>query len=159
MRNEHDILISELEKLLRGGSAHIGLTDAVAKLPAYARGKIPNELPYSIWQLVEHIRIAQWDMLGFCLDQNHQSPKWPEEYWVKDSAPADDSAWESSLKQIENDLEEFITLLKSRDIYEPLPHGDGQTILREALQIADHTAYHISEIIVIRRLLGNYPAK
>jgi hypothetical protein len=156
MTNEHKIITDEVVKLLRGGSAHIGLTDALNGLPADARGDKPANLPYSIWQLVEHIRIAQWDMLQFSLDANHKSPKWPDDYWVKETAPADETAWKNSLQQIDSDLEKFIKLFKEADIYKPLSHGSGQTILREALQIADHTAYHISEIIVIRRLQGNY---
>jgi hypothetical protein len=159
MANEHKILIEELTKLLRGGSAHIGLEDALNKLPAKHRGVKPDDLPYSIWQLVEHIRIAQWDMLQFCIDAHHKSPKWPDEYWVKQNGPEDDDAWKKSLKQIDNDREEFVDLLRNEDIYKELPHGKGQSILREALQIADHTAYHISEIIVIRRLLKDYPPK
>ncbi|MFD2873656.1 DinB family protein [Mucilaginibacter ximonensis] len=156
MSTEHEIIVDEIVKLLRGGSAHIGLKAALDGLPADARGEKPDKLPYSIWQLVEHIRIAQWDMLQFSLNANHKSPKWPDDYWVKETAPADDKAWEDSLKQIENDLERFIDLFKKEDIYKKIPHGSGQTILREALQIADHAAYHISEIIVIRRLQGNY---
>lgn len=156
MDDQHKIIITEVIKLLQGGGAHIGLKDALKGLPAEARGTTPDKLPYSIWQLVEHTRIAQWDMLQFCLDGNHKSPKWPDEYWPKEAAPKDDEAWLASLKQIDNDLEEFIALVKKEDIYKKLPHGSGQTILREALQIADHTAYHISEIIVIRRLQGNY---
>ncbi|EDM36461.1 hypothetical protein PBAL39_12172 [Pedobacter sp. BAL39] len=154
MENENKILIAELEKLLKGGGAHVGLKDAIADLDLALVGEQPHGLPYSIWQLVEHIRIAQWDMLEFCKDGNHQSPKWPDEYWPKETAPADAAAWEKSLRQIDDDLEEFRTLLHSSNLYKPIPHGDGQTVLREALQIADHTAYHISEIIVIRRLLG-----
>jgi hypothetical protein len=157
MSAEHNIIIDEIVKLLQGGSAHIGLKDALKGLPADARGNKSASLPYSIWQLVEHIRIAQWDMLQFCVDENHQSPKWPDEYWPKETGPADETTWDASLQQIDSDLEEFINLFKTVDIYKPLPHGDGQTILREALQIADHTAYHISEIIVIRRLQGNWP--
>jgi hypothetical protein len=157
MDDQHKIITDELVKLLRGGGAHISLKDALEKLPADARGIKPDKLPYSIWQLVEHIRIAQWDMLRFCTEAKHKSPKWPEEYWPKENAPKNDAAWGNSLKQIDNDLDEFIELVKKGDLYKKLPHGDGQTILREALQIADHTAYHISEIIVIRRLLGNYP--
>ncbi|MDB5005002.1 MAG: DinB family protein [Mucilaginibacter sp.] len=156
MDKEHKIIIDEVVKLLRGGSAHIGLQDALEGLPAGARGDKPTKLPYSIWQLVEHIRIVQWDMVQFCLDKNHKSPKWPDEYWPKETAPVGGTDWENSLKQIEADLEEFINLFKTTDIYKPLGHGSGQTILREALQIADHTAYHISEIVVIRRLQGNY---
>ncbi|MDB4927457.1 DinB family protein [Mucilaginibacter sp.] len=156
MNNEHEIIIDEVVKLLQGGSAHISLKGALKGLPAEARGATPDKLPYSIWQLVEHIRIAQWDMVQFCLNANHKSPKWPDDYWPKESSPADDEAWENSLKQIDNDLTEFIELVKKEDIYKKLPHGNGQTILREALQIADHNAYHISEIIVIRRLQDNY---
>jgi hypothetical protein len=156
MPNKHKTIVDEIVKLLRGGTAHISLTDAVKGLPAKARGDKPAKLPYSIWQLVEHIRIAQWDMVQFSLDANHQSPKWPDEYWVKETAPVDDKAWDDSLKQIKSDLDEFIKLFENADIYKPLDHGSGQTILREALQIADHTAYHTSEIVVIRRLQGNY---
>jgi len=157
MDKEHQIIIDEVVKLLRGGNAHIGLTDALEKLPADARGDKPEKLPYSIWQLVEHIRIAQWDMVQFCVDQNHESPNWPDDYWPKETAPKDDATWHDSLKQIDSDLEEFIELFKKEDIYKRLGHGSGQNILREALQIADHNAYHISEIIVIRRLQGNWP--
>jgi hypothetical protein len=156
MNNEQKIIDDELIKLLRGGNAHIDLINAVKDLPTDKRGVKPDSLPYSIWQLVEHIRIAQWDMVQFCLDANHQSPKWPDEYWPKETAPKNEEIWNNSLKQIAKDLEEFIKLLKKENIYKKLGHGTGQTILREALQIADHTSYHISEIVMIRRLLGVY---
>jgi hypothetical protein len=156
MKSEHDILITELIKLLNGGSAHASLDDALDNLPAKLRGIKLDNLPYSIWQLVEHIRIAQWDMMEFSRDEKHESPQWPEGYWVKDPAPKDDAEWESSLKQIKDERDEFIRLLKSGDIYRAIPQGDGQSILREALQIADHSAYHTAEIIVIRRLLGDW---
>lgn len=154
MDNKNKALIDQLTKLLLGGSAHAGLKDALAGLPADLRGVKPEKLPYSIWQLVEHIRIAQWDMLNFCLDPNHQSPKWPDEYWPKETAPADDATWNESIAQINSDLDEFISHLEHADLYEKIPGGSGQTVLLEALQIADHNAYHIAEIIVIRRLLG-----
>jgi hypothetical protein len=118
------------------------------------RGVVTNDLPYSIWQVVEHIRIAQWDMLEFSKNSAHQSPKWPDEYWVKEATPPSDAAWRKSIKQIESDLEEFISLMKKADLYAKIPHGGGQTVLREALQIADHNAYHTAEIVVVRRLLG-----
>jgi len=156
MKSEHDILITELIKLLNGGSAHASLDDALDNLPAKLRGIKLDNSPYSIWQLVEHIRIAQWDMVKFSQNEKHESPQWPEGYWVKDPAPKDDAEWESSLKQIKDERDEFIRLLKSGDIYRAIPHGDGQSILREALQIADHNAYHTAEIIVIRRLLGDW---
>ena len=154
MSNEHDILIDELVKLLKGGSAHAGLNDALDGLPANLRGVKPQGLPYSIWQLVEHIRIAQWDMLQFSMDGSHQSPEWAEGYWPKETEPANDEAWEKAVKQIADDLGAFIKLIKQENIYRKIPHGSGQNILREALQIADHLGYHVAEIIVIRRLLG-----
>lgn len=154
MENNDQLIIDELVKLLQGGSAHAGFEKAVAGLPANLRGAKAHNLPYTIWQLVEHIRIAQWDMLEFSKDGSHKSPKWPDDYWPKETAPADDAAWEKSIKQIENELDEFVKLIKHADLYAPIPHGSGQTILREALQVADHTAYHIAEIIIIRRLLG-----
>ncbi|MCZ4222944.1 DinB family protein [Pedobacter rhodius] len=150
----NDVLVAELKKLLNGGTAHVGLQDAVANLPFNLLGKIPNNLPYSIWQLVEHIRIAQWDMLKFSKDANHKSPKWPDDYWPKAPAPKDENEWKNCLQQIDDDLKEFIKLLESAELFKQIPHGSGQNILREALQIADHNAYHLAEIIVIRRLLG-----
>jgi len=154
MDNKNKELVNQLTKLLLGGSAHADLKQALRGLPAELRGVKPDKLPYSIWQLVEHIRIAQWDMLNFCLDPNHQSPKWPDEYWPKEAAPKDDAAWLESVEQINNDMDEFIGHLEHSDIYEKIPGGSGQTILLEALQLADHNAYHIAEIVVIRRLLG-----
>lgn len=154
MEREMKILATELVKLLNGGGAHVGLKEATAGIPYHFLGERPHDLPYSIWQLVEHIRIAQWDMLEFSKSSTHQSPKWPDEYWPKETAPSDEESWEKTLKQIDHDLKAFIELVQTKDLYETIPHGAGQTILREALQIADHTAYHIAEIIVIRRLLG-----
>jgi len=152
--DQHKILIDELIKLLNGGNAHAGLDDALKGLPAELRGVKPGKLPYTIWQLVEHIRIAQWDMLEFSKNEKHNSPPWPEGYWVVETSPANDEQWERSIQQINKDREKFIHLLKSGDVYKAFPYGEGQSILREALQIADHNAYHTAEIIVIRRLLG-----
>ena len=154
MDNQNKKLVAELSKLLLGGSAHADLKEALAGLPAELRGVKPDNLPYSIWQLVEHIRIAQWDMLNFCIDPNHQSPEWPCEYWPKETAPTNDDAWKDSIKQINSDRDEFISLVEKSDLYGPIPGGNGQTILLEALQMADHAAYHIAEIVIIRRLLG-----
>lgn len=149
-----ELLTEELKKLLISGGAHVIVKDAIADIPFELLGERPYGLPYSIWQLVEHIRIAQWDMLEFSKDGNHKSPKWPDEYWPKENAPADKNSWDKTVKQIDDDLKAFIELVEQRDLYEPIPHGSGQNILREALQIADHNAYHTAEIIVIRRLLG-----
>jgi hypothetical protein len=154
--DKHDNLIAELIQLLQGGNAHADLKKALAGLPHQYRGAKVDHLPYTIWQLLEHIRIAQWDMLEFSRDGAHQSPNWPDDYWVKEAAPNNDAAWDKSIKQINDDLAEFIKLIKKEDIYAPIPHGSGQSILKEALQIADHTAYHVAEIIMIRRLLGDW---
>ena len=154
MENHTSILINELKKLLSGGGAHVGLKEALADLTIEQVSKKPDLLPYSIWQLAEHIRIAQWDMLEFSKDGNHQSPKWPEQYWPEEVAPKSEEAWNKTITSIETDLKEFIELLESEDLYSQIPHGQGQTLLREALQIADHNAYHTAEIIVIRRLIG-----
>jgi hypothetical protein len=154
MDDQQKTLVAELEKLIKGGGAHATLEDALADIPAKFRGIKPNNLPYSIWQLAEHIRIAQWDMLEFSKDGNHESPKWPDDYWPKEAEPKDDAAWDNTIEQINADKADFLALLKSEDIYKPIPHGTGQSILREALQVADHNAYHTSEIILLRRLLG-----
>ncbi|WP_316809454.1 DinB family protein [Pedobacter agri] len=154
MENHTSILINELKKLLNGGGAHVGLKEALADLSVEQVSQKPDHLPYSIWQLAEHIRIAQWDMLEFSKDGNHQSPKWPDEYWPKEVAPESMEAWNKTIASIEKDLLEFIELIETEDLYLEIPHGQGQTLLREALQIADHNAYHIAEIIVIRRLIG-----
>ena len=150
MDNKDKLIVGELTKLLLGGTAHISLTNALKGLKPGLRGVKPENMPYSIWQLVEHIRIAQWDMLLFCKDAEHKSPNWPDDYWSKEAAPAGDDVWEGSLFQINSDLDEFIELMEHSDIYQKLLHGNGQTILLEALQMADHNAYHIGEIVAIR---------
>lgn len=152
----NQILIAELKKLLLGGTAHASLEEAISGLPLDQIGIKPHQLPYSIWQLVEHIRIAQWDMLEFTRNPAHQSPKWPDEYWPKELEPNSKEDWDKCLAQISADRNSFIELLNGKDLFQPIKHGNGQTVLREALQIADHNAYHTAEIIVIRRLLGNW---
>jgi len=158
MDNHDKIITAELTKLLLGGSAHVSLQDALKNLKPELRGVKPDHMPYSIWQLVEHIRIAQWDMLQFCKDAEHKSPKWPDDYWPKENVPANEGAWSGAIGQINSDLDEFIELMEHSDLYQKLQHGDGQTILREALQMADHNAYHIGEIIAIRRILSDWPS-
>ena len=156
MDNKDKLIVGELTKLLLGGTAHTSLTNALKGLKPGLRGVKPQNMPYSIWELVEHIRIAQWDMLLFCKDTEHKSPNWPDDYWPKEAAPEHNDVWEGSLSQINSDLDEFIELMEHSDIYQKLPHGNGQTILLEALQMADHNAYHIGEIVAIRRMLGDW---
>lgn len=149
-------VIREVTRLLLGGNAHITLQDALKGLKPELRGVKPAHVPYSIWQLVEHIRISQWDMLQFSKDASHTELKWPDDYWPDEAEPASEDAWRGSLRQINDDLDAFIELMEHADIYQSLPHGQGQSILREALQIADHNAYHIGEILAVRRMLGDW---
>lgn len=152
-------LRSELTALLDGGLAHASFADAVKDFPAALRGNVPQGLPYSAWQILEHIRIAQQDMLAFAdnSDGSYQKKKWPQDYWPQSPAPPSDSAWDESIAAINADREAFDRLLDAAsdaDMVKPFPWGTGQSLLREALQIADHNAYHVGELIIVRRLLG-----
>ncbi|HXS36966.1 MAG TPA: DinB family protein [Flavipsychrobacter sp.] len=155
---QDDIVREQLIKLLQGEQAHASFDNAINGLHEKLRGVVPENLPYSIWQIVEHIRITQWDILEFSRNANHRSPKWPESYWPKEKDPKDNAQWEKTIKQIKEDQDEFVELLKDEgsDLYKPFPWGDGQNLLREAMLIADHNSYHTGEIIVIRRLLKNW---
>lgn len=154
-------LKSQLKALLDGGQAHAKLDDAVAGLPYDLQGKVPAGLPYSPWQLLEHIRIAQRDILEFSDNAagTYKPLKWPEEYWPKDAAPPDEKAWNKSVAAMREDRAAFEKLLRERDLAEPFSWGKGQNLLREALLIADHEAYHTGELIVSRRLLGAWQPK
>lgn len=155
--SHNNTVIQELISFLTKGNAHVAFSNAVKNIPFEDLGKKPNNLPYSIWQITEHIRIAQKDILDFSADKNYKELNWPDDYWPKEVAPKDEAAWNDCLDQINNDMNEFIELLKSsNDIYKTFPYGNGQTLLREAMLIADHTSYHTGEIIVLRRLLGNW---
>jgi len=149
-------LRQELDRVLSGKGAHAGFDDAVADFPAKLRGVRPEGSPHSAWELLEHIRIAQWDMLEFSRDSKHQSPKWPEGYWPKEPTPPSADAWDESVKACKRDLKEMRKLVTgaASDLYTPIAHGDGQTLLREAIQMADHNAYHVGELVLLRRILG-----
>lgn len=151
-------VISELGELLEKGNAHAPFEKAVKDVPQKLLGVVPEGSAYSIWQLVEHIRITQWDILGFSRDADHVSPKWPDEYWPKDPAPPDAHAWKKTLDQIAADKKAFIALLHKAgaEIYTPFSYGDGQSLFREALVLADHNSYHTAEIVLTRRILGNW---
>lgn len=153
----NDALVKQLLAVLRGGQAHASFEDAVADFPVRLRGKMPHNLPYSAWQLVEHVRIAQRDILQFSNNHtgSYKSLKWPDDYWPNSTTPAGDG-WTKSLRVISADRKAFEKLLtaKDADLDRPFPWGKGQTLLREALLLADHTAYHTAEIVVLRRLLG-----
>ncbi|UFH54305.1 DinB family protein [Spirosoma sp. KNUC1025] len=146
----------QLVNLLTKSQAHQSFENAVKDLPADLRGVKPDKLPYTIWQLVDHIRIVQKDILEFSRDPDYQSPPWPAGYWTSELAPASEADWQTALDRIRQDRDEFVALVNDpeQDLYEPFAHGKGQNLLREALLIADHTAYHVGEIIIIRRLLN-----
>ena len=159
MEIEHrNTLVTELASLIQKGNAHVTFTDAVADLPPAHRSLIPENLPYSIWQLVEHMRIAQHDILDFSISENYEELDWPKDYWTAHIADVSYEQWNASLATIDADQKAFIRLLENKDsdLFTPFYWGNGQNLLREAILIGDHNAYHTAEIIVIRRLLGNW---
>lgn len=142
--------------LLKGGHAHATFDDAIKNLPPELRGKKPRGAEHSPWQLLEHLRIAQSDILEFSRDPQHQSPDWPSGYWPAKPAPPDDKAWDKSVRAFRRDLKALSDMVagESTDLFAKIAHGDGQTVLREALLAADHNAYHIGQLVLVRRLLG-----
>lgn len=154
---DHDKqLRQQLTKMIDWNEAHADFASAVADFPAKLRGRVPEGFPHSAWQLLEHIRIALWDMVEFSSNAKHKSPKWPEGYWPKDPAPPKENAWEQSVNAVQENLEAMRQLISDpkHDLFAPLPHGSGQTLLREALLIADHNAYHLGQLVLVRRALG-----
>lgn len=157
---ESEVLRQHLLDLLRGRNAHADFDAAVADFPSRLRGVKPPGAPHTAWQLLEHMRIAQWDILEFSRDAKHKSPAWPEGYWPKTEAPPTAASWNSSLRSFRTDLKAMAKLVadKKTDLYAKIPHGTGQTVLREALLIADHNSYHLGQIVLLRRLLGTWKA-
>ena len=153
--NDHS-LREHLLELLRGGSAHVQFDAAIANLPAKLRGAKPEGLDFTAWRLLEHMRIAQWDILEFSRNPKHVSPEFPAGYWPKGDAPPNDAAWKKSVAGFHSDLKAMQKSVEdpSTDLFARIPHGDGQTILREAMVLADHNAYHLGQLVMLRRLLG-----
>ena len=149
-------LRQHLVKLLKGADAHADFEHVIADFPAEARGKKPGLAEHSPWQVLEHLRIAQWDILDFSINPNYKPMEWPKEYWPESAAPPDPEAWDRSVEAFREDLKAMSALVEDEktDLFAKIPHGDGQTILREALVVADHNAYHLGEMVLLRRLLG-----
>ncbi len=149
-------LRKQLIELLRSKNAHASFDAAVEGLPEDLRGAHAKDVPFTPWKLLEHLRLAQWDILEFSRDPKHKSPEWPEGYWPKEDAPAKPGAWDASIAAFRRDLSAMEKLVgdSSNDLFAPIPHGQGQTLLREALLVADHNAYHIGQMILLRRALG-----
>lgn len=145
--------------LLGGRGAHLSFDDAIAGLRAELRGRKVPGVPHTPWRLLEHLRIAQWDILEFSRNPKHVSPEFPDGYWPQEDAPPDSAAWDLSASAFRADLQAMQELVADRatDLFAPIPHGDGQTILREALLVADHNAYHLGQLVVVRRALGAWP--
>jgi hypothetical protein len=152
-------LREQLVYLLKGGGAHVHFMDALEGFPAGKYGVFATGLPHTGWQLLEHARIAQWDILEFSSNPKHVSPDFPAGYWPKTPMPASEAAWKESVEAFQRDLTAMVKLVQNprTDLFAKIPHGDGQTILREALLLADHNAYHLGQLVDLRRALGTWP--
>ena len=153
-------LREHLVKLLDWKDAHATFDAAVDGVSQADRGVVPEGATHSLWQLVEHLRLAQRDILDFCVNPGYEEPDWPDDYWPRDPVPPSAGAWDESLAGYREDRDRLIALAKdtSLDLHQKIPHGTGQTVLRELLLVADHNAYHIGQIVLVRRLLGSWPA-
>jgi hypothetical protein len=156
MTSNEKSLRDHLRQVLDWDSAHLKFNDAVKDFPTALRGVRPTGGPHSAWELLEHLRITQWDILEFTRDPKHVSPAFPDGYWPTSEAPPTDAAWDESVAAFRADLRAMIDLVgdESIDLYARIPHGDGQTVLREILLTADHTAYHLGQLVMVRRILG-----
>ena len=158
--NQEASLRDHLQKLLDWEDAHINFDSAVEGIPSQFRGVVPQGLPYSLWQLVEHLRLTQHDILEFCRNPAYVEPL-PEEYWPRSATPASDAAWDKSIAGFRGDLRELKQLAADRtvDLFQRIPHGSGQTYLRELLLVTDHNAYHVAQLVAVRRSLGIWGAR
>jgi hypothetical protein len=149
-------LRTHLGELLEGGHAHLGLDEAVADVPFEAWGRRATGAPYTLWQLLEHLRICQWDILEFSRNREHVSPEHPRGYWPPHDSPPDEAAVATSLEACRRDLQAMMDLVRDpkTNLFARIPWGDGQTILREAMLVADHNAYHLGQLVLVRKLLS-----
>jgi hypothetical protein len=157
MRTKNERSLKEhLLELLKSKDAHADFDSAVKDVPVSVRGKRPGGAAHSPWEVLEHMRITQWDILEFTRNAKHVSPEFPTGYWPKTQAPPDEESWSKSIDAFLADLKAMAELVEdeSRDLLAPIPHGDGKTILREGLLLGDHNAYHLAELVLLRRLLG-----
>ena len=149
-----------VSRLLAWQDAHAGFDKAIEDTPVDVRGRRPNGLPHSPWELLEHIRLAQHDILDFCRNANYKELTWPADYWPPSPAPPTAAAWDASFQQFLDDRRALQQLAadQSMDLTSRIPHGNGQTYLRELLLAADHTAYHVGQLVLVRQLLGAWSA-
>jgi hypothetical protein len=151
--NEQKALREHIVELLDGGSAHIRIEDAVADFPMDRINDRPSGSPHSAWELLEHIRIAQWDSLEFSRSAEHVSPAWPDGYWP--NVKGSEADWRKSVEEVLEDLRAMCDLVADEnvDLYAKIPHGNGQTLLREALLVADHNSYHLGQLVLLKKTL------
>lgn len=144
---------------LDAAQAHATFDTIIADLPPSLRGQRPDGLPYAPWELLEHLRIGQYDILDFCQNPDYEERAWPDDYWPDTTAPPSDDAWDASVDAFRRDLDAMKDMVQNPDLdlLAEMPHGDGQTYLREALLVADHNAYHLGQLVTVRRLLGCWP--
>lgn len=157
MKQEQQIR-NQLVKHLQGGEAFTPSDRILAGINPENAGKEVEGLPYTLWQIMEHLRIALWDILEFSRDPGYQSPQWPEGYWPEEKSPADMTSIDNCREAIASGLEGMVQMVKdeSNDLFTPFPHGDGQNLFREALLVVEHNAYHLGQIVLIRRMLGDW---
>jgi uncharacterized damage-inducible protein DinB len=149
-----------LGRLLAWEDAHVGFDTAIADIPVSARGAVPAGLPHSLWQLLDHLRRTQHDILDFCINPQYEELQWPADYWSRSAAPPSETAWDESVRQFEDDRSALQRLAANTGIHvtATIPHGSGQTYARELVLAADHAAYHIGQIILVRQALGIWRA-
>lgn len=154
-----DTVRQQLLFLLHGGNAHMTFDEAVADFPLERINQRPANVPYTPWHILEHMRIAQWDILEFIRNPEHVSPNWPEGYWPRPDEEADAGRWQQTLNDFHGDMKALQDLVAdpNTDLYAPLPHAPGYTIFREILLVADHNAYHIGEFAILRQVMGTWP--
>jgi uncharacterized damage-inducible protein DinB len=154
-----DTLRAHLSRLLDWQDAHAGFDTVVEGVPTDLQGTQPGGLPFSAWQLLEHMRITQHDILDFCRNPHYEELSWPRDYWPETAAPPDENAWNRSVEAFRADREALKQLTGDRavDLFATIPHGSGQTYVREILLVADHNAYHLGQLLLVRRLLGIWP--
>ncbi len=150
----------QLLLLLRGGNAHITFDQAVEQFPMASINIQPTNISYTPWHLLEHIRIAQWDILEFIRNPTHVSPQWPQGYWPSEGEHADEDKWHKSISDFRADLKALQDMVVDprTDLVAPIPHAQGYTVLREILLVADHNAYHIGEFAILRQVMATWPS-
>ena len=152
-------LREHLVDLLKGGAAHVNFLDALENFPEAKRGTFVTGLPHTAWQLLEHLRIAQWDILEFSRNPKHVSPGFPEGYWPQSPEPPDAKAWDKSIAAIHADRKRLVTAIKKSDLLAPIPHANKQSLASKTILVIDHNAYHLGQLILLRRLLEVWPEK